>query len=148
MTERDPYVYVTDPYIYKIKKVVKVVDGDTIDAEFDLGFDISYTKRIRLSGIDTPESRTRDLEEKKLGLESKQWLVDKLEDAECILIKTEKPNSTEKFGRVLGRLYVNGVCLNDLIISEGYAWPYKGDTKVKDFEKLKIIRRQRGTLVE
>jgi len=142
MTERDPYVYVTDPYIYKIKKVVKVVDGDTIDAEFDLGFDISYTKRIRLSGIDTPESRTRDLEEKKLGLESKQWLVDKLADVKCILIKTEKPNSKEKFGRVLGRLYVDGVCLNDLMIDEGYAWEYRGDTKVKDFDLLESRRNK------
>jgi micrococcal nuclease len=142
MTERDPYVYVTDPYIYKIKKVVKVVDGDTIDAEFDLGFDISYTKRIRLSGIDAPESRTRDLEEKKLGLESKQWLVDKLEDAECILIKTEKPNSTEKFGRVLGRLYVNGVCLNDLMVDEGYAWEYQSGPKVKDFALLESRRNR------
>ena len=142
MNERDPYVYVTDPYIYKIKKVVKVVDGDTIDAEFDLGFDISYAARIRLSGIDTPESRTRDLEEKKLGLESKQWLVDKLADAKCILIKTEKPNSKEKFGRVLGRLYVDGVCLNDLMIDEGYAWEYRGDTKVKDFDLLESRRNK------
>lgn len=142
MSSVDPYVYVTDPFIYKIKKVLKVVDGDTIDADFDLGFDISYTKRVRLSGIDTPESRTRNLEEKKFGLESKQWLVDKLKDAECILIKTEKPNSTEKFGRVLGRLYVNGVCLNDLIIEEGYALPYDGGTKGMDLELL-LSRRKK-----
>lgn len=142
MSSVDPYVYVTDPFIYKIKKVLKVVDGDTIDADFDLGFGISYTKRVRLSGIDTPESRTRNLEEKKFGLESKQWLVYKLKDAECILIKTEKPNSTEKFGRVLGRLYVNGVCLNDLIIEEGYALPYDGDTKGMDLELL-LSRRKK-----
>jgi micrococcal nuclease len=82
------------------------------------------------------------LEEKKLGLESKQWLVDKLEDAECILIKTEKPNSTEKFGRVLGRLYVNGVCLNDLMVDEGYAWEYQGGSKEKDFALLESRRNR------
>ena len=68
-----------DPYIYRIKSVLKVVDGDTIDAAIDLGFDISLTKRIRLAGVDTPESRTTDANEKKLGLEVKEWLKKKLE---------------------------------------------------------------------
>ena len=139
-----------DPYIYRIKQITKVVDGDTIDADIDLGFDISLTKRIRLAGVDTPESRTTDANEKKYGLQSKEWLKHKVENAKDILIKTELPDSTEKYGRIIGHLFVNDQesSLNDQMIVEGYAWPYKGDTKVKDFEKLKTIRRQRGTLVE
>jgi micrococcal nuclease len=139
-----------DPYIYRIKQILKVIDGDTIDADIDLGFDISLTKRIRLAGVDTPESRTADANEKRYGIEAKEWLKHKVEKAEHILIKTELPDSTEKYGRIIGHLFVNDQesSLNDQMIVEGYAWPYKGDTKVKDFEKLKIIRRQRGTLVE
>ena len=89
-----------DPYVYRIRSVHKVVDGDTIDADIDLGFDISLTKRIRLAGIDTPESRTTDLKEKALGLEVKEWLKHKLNGAKDILIKTELPDSTEKYGRI------------------------------------------------
>ena len=97
-----------DPYIYRIREIHKVVDGDTIDADIDLGFDISLTKRIRLAGIDTPESRTTDIKEKALGLEVKEWLKKRLEGAKDILIKTELPDSTEKYGRIIGHLYING----------------------------------------
>jgi micrococcal nuclease len=102
-----------DPYIYRIRTVNKIVDGDTIDADIDLGFDISLAKRIRLGGIDTPESRTTDLKEKALGLESKEWLKKKLEGAKNILIKTELPDSTEKYGRVIGhiRSWPGGSCI-------------------------------------
>jgi micrococcal nuclease len=123
-------------YEYRIKNVLKVVDGDTIDVDIDLGFNISYTQRVRLAGIDTPESRTRDLYEKKLGLESKDWLKNALNNAKSIVIKTEKPNSTEKFGRILGWLFVDDVNLNNAMIDQGYAWSYLGDTKIKDFEAL------------
>jgi len=127
-----------DPYIYRVKKVIKVVDGDTIDADIDLGFDISLTKRVRLSGVDTPESRTTDLKEKKLGLESKEWLKHKLEFAKDVLIKTELPDSTEKYGRILGNLYVNNeaLSLNQQMIDEGYALAYDGGTKNKNFDVL------------
>jgi micrococcal nuclease len=127
-----------DPYIYRVKKVIKVVDGDTIDADIDLGFDISLTKRVRLSGVDTPESRTTDLKEKKLGLESKEWLKHKLEFAKDVLIKTELPDSTEKYGRILGNLYINNeaLSLNQQMIDEGYALAYDGDTKDKNFDVL------------
>ena len=127
-----------DPYIYRVKKVIKVVDGDTIDADIDLGFDISLTKRVRLSGVDTPESRTIDLKEKKLGLESKEWLKHKLEFAKDVLIKTELPDSTEKYGRILGNLYVNNeaLSLNQQMIDEGYALAYDGGTKDKNFDVL------------
>jgi micrococcal nuclease len=130
-----------DPYIYRVKQVLRVVDGDTIDADIDLGFDISLTKRVRLSGVDTPESRTTDLKEKALGLEVKEWLKKNLDGKKNILIKTELPDSTEKYGRILGRLYVDDVCLNDRMISEGYAWEYSGGTKVKDFALLESKRK-------
>jgi micrococcal nuclease len=131
-----------DPYIYRVKQVLRVVDGDTIDADIDLGFDISLTKRVRLSGVDTPESRTTDLKEKTLGLEVKEWLKKNLDSKKNILIKTELPDSTEKYGRILGRLYVDDVCLNDRMISEGYAWTYDGGTKKKDFDELESKRKK------
>jgi len=132
-----------DPYIYRIRSIAKVVDGDTIDADIDLGFDISLSKRIRLAGIDTPESRTKDEYEKKLGLESKEWLKKHLEGAKDILIKTELPDSTEKYGRIIGHLYINDgeVSVNNKMIDEGYAWEYDGGTKQKDFAKLLSKRK-------
>jgi micrococcal nuclease len=133
-----------DPYIYRIKSVLKVVDGDTIDASIDLGFDISLSKRIRLAGIDTPESRTRNLEEKALGLESKEWLKKALEGAKDILIKTELPGSTEKYGRIIGHLFINGqeTSLNNQMITSGYALAYDGGTKDKNFDVL-LERRKK-----
>jgi len=131
-----------DPYIYRIRSIAKVVDGDTIDADIDLGFNISLNKRIRLAGIDTPESRTKDEYEKKLGLESKEWLKKRVEGAKNIIIKTELPDSTEKYGRILGWLYINNEpsSLNEQMIQQGYAWSYLGDTKVKDFKLLEARR--------
>ena len=133
-----------DPYIYRIKSITKVVDGDTIDANIDLGFDISLTKRIRFAGIDTPESRTTNLKEKALGLESKEWLKKALEGAKDILIKTEKPDSTEKDGRIIGHLFVNDqeTSLNNQMIAEGYALEYEGGKKDMDLELL-LSRRKK-----
>jgi micrococcal nuclease len=133
-------------YEYYVRKVEKVVDGDTIDVLIDLGFDILFQSRVRLAGIDTPESRTRDLAEKALGLESKEYLKNHLKDAKSVVIKTEKMNSTEKFGRILGWLYINGetVSVNDMMIKDGYAWGYMGDTKVKDFDALLKARKNSG----
>ena len=127
---------------YYVKQVTKVVDGDTIDVVIDLGFDISFTSRVRLAGIDTPESRTKDKAEKALGLESKAYLASILKGAENIVVRTEKINSTEKFGRVLGWLYVDGSpdSVNSDMIDKGYAWKYLGETKVKDFDELKTKR--------
>jgi micrococcal nuclease len=131
-----------DPYIYRIKQVTRVVDGDTIDASIDLGFDISLEKRIRLAGVDTPESRTTDVKEKKLGIEAKEWLKHHLENAKDIIIKTELPDSTEKYGRIIGHLYINDqeASLNNQMINEGYAWEYDGGTKNKDFSVLEARR--------
>jgi micrococcal nuclease len=133
-------------YEYFVKNVTNVVDGDTIDVIIDLGFDILFSSRVRLAGIDTPESRTTDKAEKVLGLESKDYLKKMLKDAKSVVIKTEKMNSSEKYGRILGWIYVNGdtESLNDKLINDGYAWGYLGDTKVKDFELLKRVRIKSG----
>ena len=133
-------------YEYYVKKIENVVDGDTIDVLIDLGFDILFQSRVRLAGIDTPESRTKDLAEKTLGLESKEYLKKALKYAKSVIIKTEKMDSSEKYGRILGWVYINGdtVSLNDMMINDGYAWGYLGDTKVKDFEALKKARTKSG----
>ena len=133
-------------YEYYVRKVDNVVDGDTIDVLIDLGFDILFQSRVRLAGIDTPESRTSDKFEKVLGLESKEYLKKHLKDAKSVVIKTEKMNSSEKYGRILGWVYVNGdtESLNDKMINDGYAWGYLGDTKVKDFDALKKARAKSG----
>ena len=125
-------------YEYRVKKVLKIVDGDTIDVDIDLGFNVSFTQRVRLAGIDTPESRTRDLKEKALGLESKEYLKNLLDGAEDIIIQTEKPDSSEKYGRILGWLFINDddTSLNEKMINDGYAWEYDGGTKEKDLDYL------------
>lgn len=134
-------------YEYRVKKITNVVDGDTIDVDIDLGFNVSFSQRVRLAGIDTPESRTSDKFEKALGLESKDYLKYKLKDAKVVVIKTEKPDSSEKYGRILGWLYVDGdtVSINDHMIEDGYAWGYLGDTKVKDFAALAAQREKAKT---
>lgn len=131
-------------YEYRVKKVSKVVDGDTIDVDIDLGFDISYTQRVRLAGIDTPESRTTDKKEKALGLEVKDRLKKAIDAATTIVIKTEKPDSSEKYGRILGWVFLDGnkVSINQTLIDEGYAWNYMGETKVKDFDAL--LKKRNG----
>ena len=131
-------------YEYKVSRLYRVVDGDTIEIDIDLGFDVAIHKMVRLAGIDTPESRTKDVYEKKLGLEAKEWLKTRLKDAENIRIKTEKPDSTEKFGRILGWLYTGNesVTINETMIQEGYAWSYLGEKKVKDFALLEKRRQE------
>ena len=133
-------------YEYFVKEVKNVVDGDTIDVIIDLGFDILFSSRVRLAGIDTPESRTTDKAEKALGVEAKEYLKKHLKDAKTIVIRTEKMNSSEKYGRILGWVYVNGESesLNNKMISDGYAWGYLGETKIKDFEVLKKARAKSG----
>jgi len=118
-------------YNYKISPL-KVVDGDTIDAEIDLGFDIKVKKRIRFMGINAPESRTRDLEEKAKGLAAKDRVKQLLEGCESIQLKS---HGVGKFGRCLGEIMldmVDGqekltlVSLNELLINEGHATEYHG----------------------
>jgi micrococcal nuclease len=132
-------------YEYHVKKVTNVVDGDTIDVEIDLGFNISFSSRVRLAGIDTPESRTTNKAEKVLGLEAKEYVKSKIKDAKEVVIKTEKIDSSEKYGRILGWLFLDGskVSVNEQMIADGYAWGYLGETKVKDFEALSKIRAKK-----
>ena len=103
-------------------KLDRVVDGDTVDAYIDLGFDISVHKRIRLAGIDSPESRTRDLEEKARGIAAKIRLEEHLESGQFTL----QSMGVGKFGRCLGILYVNDVNINKTLITEGHAIEYYG----------------------
>ena len=133
-------------YEYFVEEVKTVVDGDTIDVVIDLGFDILFASRVRLAGIDTPESRTTDKAEKALGIEAKEYLKKQLKDAKSVVIRTEKMNSSEKYGRILGWVYVNGESesVNNKMINDGYAWGYLGETKVKDFEILKKARSKSG----
>lgn len=133
-------------YEYVVKKITNVVDGDTIDVDIDLGFSISFSSRVRLAGIDTPESRTTDKMEKALGLEAKAYLKKKITDAKTIVIRTEKLDSSEKYGRVLGWLYIDGETesINNQMINDGYAWGYLGETKVKDFDALAKQRKKSG----
>jgi micrococcal nuclease len=133
-------------YEYFVKEVKNVVDGDTIDVVIDLGFDILFASRVRLAGIDTPESRTTNKAEKALGIEAKEYLKKQLKDAKSVVIRTEKMDSSEKYGRILGWVYVNGdsESLNNKMINDGYAWGYLGETKIKDFEELKKARLKSG----
>lgn len=133
-------------YTYYVKEVTNVVDGDTIDVVIDLGFDVLFASRVRLAGIDTPESRTSNKAEKALGLEAKDYLKKQLKDAKSIVIRTEKMDSSEKYGRILGWIYVNGESesVNNKMINDGYAWGYLGETKIKDFDALKKARAKSG----
>jgi micrococcal nuclease len=108
---------------YKIKNVDRVVDGDTIDVIIDLGFSLYHKTRIRLAGINTPETRTRDLEEKAAGIRAKEYLIERIEEAEEITLQTEKQG---KFGRYLGIVYADGINLNQTLLNEGHATVYDG----------------------
>ena len=141
-------------YNFRVTEINKVVDGDTIDVTIDLGFDLYKKERVRIAGVDTPEKRTRDLEEKELGIDATNWMKENLEGAidgdDELTIRTELKGGVGKYGRLLGWLYVGDeeISLNELMIQEGYAWAYDGGTKKKDFEELREIRRSLGTLDE
>jgi micrococcal nuclease len=125
-------------YEYKIREVVKIVDGDTVDVILDLGFDMFKKERIRLNGIDAPESRTLDTEEKALGIDAKEFLERRLEDCDNLWVATEKDG---KYGRMLGDIWCSATNINEEMVLRGYAWKYEGGTKTKDIKKLKEIRR-------
>jgi micrococcal nuclease len=136
-----------------VTEINRVLDGDTIDVTIDLGFDLYKKERVRVAGVDTPEKRTRNLEEKALGLDATNWMKEKLEGAiagdDELSVRTELVGGMGKYGRLLGWLYIGDTetSLNELMISEGYAWSYDGGTKKKDFEELREIRRAHGTLL-
>ena len=138
-------------YNFRVVEINRVVDGDTIDVTIDLGFDLFKKERVRVAGVDTPEKRTRDLEEKALGIDATNWIKDKFEGAitgdDDLVIRTELVGGMGKYGRLLGWLYIgdSNVSLNEQMIDEGYAWAYDGGTKQKNFNELKEIRRRLGT---
>ena len=141
-------------YNFRVTEINRVVDGDTVDVTIDLGFDLYKKERVRIAGVDTPEKRTRDLEEKELGIDATNWMKENLEGAidgdDELTIRTELKGGVGKYGRLLGWLYVGDeeISLNELMIQEGYAWAYDGGTKQKNFEELREIRRAHGTLLE
>ena len=132
----------------------RVLDGDTIDVTIDLGFDLFKKERVRVAGVDTPEKRTRNLEEKALGIDATNWLKKELEDVlagdDELIVRTELHGGVGKYGRLLGWLYVGDeqVSLNEQMITQGYAHAYDGGTKDMNLEKLREIRRSHGTLIE
>ena len=139
-------------YNFRVTEITKVLDGDTIDVIIDLGFDLSKKERVRVAGVDTPEKRTRNLEEKALGIDATNWLKEKLEGAilgdDDLIIRTELVGGMGKYGRLLGWLYIGDspVSLNEQMITEGYAHAYDGGTKDMNLEALREIRRLHGTL--
>ena len=141
-------------YNFRVVKINRVVDGDTIDVTLDLGFSLTKKERVRIAGVDTPEKRTRDKEEKTLGIDATNWMKEKLTETikgdEELVIRTELKGGVGKYGRLLGWLYIGDadLSLNEQMITEGYAWAYDGGTKQKNFEDLREIRRSFGTLNE
>ena len=119
-------------YNFRVTKINRVVDGDTIDVTIDLGFDLYKKERVRVAGVDTPEKRTRNLEEKALGIDATVWLKSKLEETikgdEELTVRTELKGGVGKYGRLLGWLYVGDtdISLNEQMITEGYAHAYDG----------------------
>jgi len=134
-----PFFWVALVYEYNCK-VKRVVDGDTVDVLIDLGFDIAYASRVRLYGIDTPESRTRDKDEKARGLISKDFLKSWL-DKGSVVIRTRK-DKKGKFGRILGEMVVDDININELMIEEHHAVKYHGQSK-DDIEAEHLVNRQK-----
>jgi len=140
-------------YNFRVTEINRVLDGDTIDVTIDLGFDLYKKERVRVAGVDTPEKRTRNLEEKALGIDATNWLKAKLESTIAgdneLSVRTELVGGVGKYGRLLGWLYVGDseLSLNEQMITEGYAHAYDGGTKDMNLEKLREIRKAHGTLI-
>ena len=127
-------------YEYHVKKICRIIDGDTIDVDIDLGFSLTKKERIRLAGIDTPETRTKEYEEKKLGVDAKEYLAMRMDACENLIVKTEKDG---KYGRMLGWFFGNKAkkSINLEMVDLGYAWTYDGGTKEKSL--LQNIRNSK-----
>ena len=123
-------------------KVDRVVDGDTIDVVLNLGFDIMFKSRVRLYGIDTPESRTRDLDEKARGKMASAFLKEAVENGSKVIIQTKLKDSRGKYGRVLGNVVVDGLNINEAMIKKFLAVAYFGQSK-DDVEAEHLINRQK-----
>lgn len=111
--------------MYKYRaKLIKIIDGDTIDAEIDLGFNVKIKKRIRFLGINAPEIRTKDLDEKRAGLAVKSRLESIFDDSEGVF--KLKSHGIDKYGRVLGEIYIENNNINSLLLKEGLVSEYWG----------------------
>jgi micrococcal nuclease len=126
-------------YTYAVKQVVKIVDGDTVDVLIDLGFELTKKERVRIAGIDTPEKRTTNELEKRLGKEASNFAEVWFSQPGQIIVKTEKD---EKYGRMLGYFYRGEESYSELAIAQGYAWVYDGGNKQKDFQVLLSKRNE------
>jgi micrococcal nuclease len=127
-------------YEYRCK-IRRVVDGDTVDIDIDLGFGVwLHKERVRIYGIDTPESRTRDKEEKKYGLMAKEF-VKQFVKGDSIKLTTQKYDAKGKFGRILGDIIVDNKSLSDTMIQEHHAVIYHGQSK-EDIQKAHINNRK------
>ena len=141
-------------YNFRVTEINRVLDGDTIDVTIDLGFDLYKKERVRIAGVDTPEKRTRNLEEKALGIDATNWLKAKLESTldgdDELSVRTELVGGVGKYGRLLGWLYIgdDSVSLNEQMIEAGYAHPYDGGAKDTNLAAPSGTRRAHGTLVD
>ena len=127
-------------------KVVRIIDGDTVDVDIDLGFDVWLTKqRIRLFGVDTPESRTRDMVEKKFGIMAKNFVKGRLPVGSNQVLRTRLDNSRGKFGRILGEFVMEDTTLNQLLIVTNNGVPYFGQSK-EEIEAAHIENRKKVQL--
>ena len=122
--------------------VDRVVDGDTIDVVLDLGFDIMFKSRVRLYGIDTPESRTRNKDEKVRGKMAGSFLKDAVDKGTQVVIQTKLKDSRGKYGRVLGNVIVDGLNINETMVKNYLAVAYFGQSK-DDVEEEHLINRQK-----
>jgi micrococcal nuclease len=121
-------------------EVERVVDGDTVDVVLDLGFDILYKSRVRLYGIDTPESRTRNKDEKARGKMATAYLKEAINNGDKVVIQTKLKDSRGKFGRVLGDVVIDGLNINQTMVENNYAVKYYGQSKEEIEEEHQINR--------
>ena len=130
-------------YEYRVKEVVRVIDGDTVDVILDLGFGLFKKERCRVAGVDTPEKRTRNLKEKKLGYDATAFAERWFAAEGDIVVKTEKDG---KYGRLLGWFHRGDECFNHKLIDDGFAWTYMGGTKIdtNDMASLMLLLDKRG----
>ncbi len=132
-------------YEYKCK-VTRVVDGDTVDIDIDLGFGVwLHKERVRIYGIDTPESRTRDKIEKRFGLLAKEF-VKQFVKGSSVILRTQKYDAKGKFGRILGDIVVDDKSLSETMIQEHHAVAYHGQSK-EDIREAHLVNRRKVKIV-
>jgi endonuclease YncB( thermonuclease family) len=128
-------------YQYRVKEILKVIDGDTVDLIIDLGFNIGIKERVRLENINAPEVRTINEDEKKYGYQAKKKLEEYLDTDSNIIISTKKPDSTGKYGRVIADIYVEGKDLTacEYLLANHYVWPYFPANGLSELKDLSVL---------